>query len=433
MNRQEKRRGSAAYRWIQWGVLVLPYMVAYFHRLSIGVLREELTLEFGLSATAFAQIGAAYFYVYALLQIPSGVLADTLGPRRTVTISALITALGAALFALAPSGEMLFLGRLVIGVGVSAVFIAILKIQALYFEEGRFATMTGFTAGFGTLGAIGAQTPLYLASLRWGWRSSFLVLALISLATAVLCWTIVRDSPSRKRSSGPIDPGETHIFRELAAALSNPRTWPPAVLFAGVYGSFIALAGTWGQSYLVVVLGIPAARAANLLTLVVIGITVGGIIFAWVSDKLRLRRVPMIVTSALCLCFWIVLASGLVRGEGGLSAVLLGIGLTSGVVLTVLPCGKEVNHPDYSGTSTSVVNVGGFLGSGLIPVAMGMVLDSYTGAGAAGAAGAANAEAYRAALFVCLGALTAAVIAASLITETRCRNIYYQLQAQARR
>lgn len=396
-------------------------MVAYFHRLSIGVLRGDLTAEFGLSATAFAQIGAAYFYVYALLQIPSGILSDTLGPRRTVTVSALITALGTALFALATSGTMLFFGRLVIGIGVSSVFIAVLKMQALWFEEGEFATVTGFTAGLGTLGAVGAQTPLFLASQRWGWRPSFLVLALISVCTAILCWTIIRDTPRAVRvESGGHRTGhrrETHLMRELAATISNPRTWPPAVMFAGVYGSFIALAGTWGQSYLVVVLEVPPAAAANLLTLVVIGIALGGIVFAWISDKLRRRRVPMMITSTLCLVFWVVLVSGLVREVAALRFLLLAIGLTSGVVLTVLPCGKEVNHPDFSGTSTSVVNVGGFLGSGLIPVAMGVVLDTFGGV-----------EAYRAALLVCIAALIAGVIAASLVTETRCRNIYFQLR-----
>lgn len=406
-------------------MLILPYTVVYFHRLSIGVLREDLAAQFSLSATAFAQIGAAYFYAYAILQIPAGILSDSLGPRRTVTMAALITALGSALFALAGSSAALFLGRMVIGIGVSTVFVAILKVLALWFSEGEFATLTGLTAGVGTLGAIGAQTPLYLASQRWGWRTALLAVALFSALSALLCYTIVRDRPpARHRSEPVLPPGGTSLRRELAATLRNRRTWPPWLMFAGVYGSFIGLAGTWGQSYLVLALGVPAEQAAGLLTMAVIGIAVGGVLFARISDAVRRRRLPMIVCSSIYLVLWVTFVSGTVQSVAALRALILAIGLAAGVTMTALPCGKEVNHPAFSGTSTSVVNVGGFVGSALIPVIMGRVLDSFEPI-------VAVATAYRYALYVCVAGAAFGTLGAVLVTETRCRNIYFTLRQRA--
>jgi sugar phosphate permease len=423
--RRMVRKDGSAYRWLLWGALLLPYTVVYFHRLSIGVLRADLAAEFSLTSTAFAQIGAAYFYTYAVLQIPAGILSDSLGPRLIVTIAALITALGTAMFALAGTSGFLFLGRLVIGIGVSTVFVAILKVLAVWFSEGEFATLTGLTAGVGTLGAIGAQTPLYLASQRWGWRIPFLAVAVLSALTALICYVIVRDRPpARSTEEGELHRKDTNLRRELAAALRNPRTWPPWVMFAGVYGSFIALAGTWGQSYLVLALGVPGDRAAGLITTAVVGIAVGGILFTRISDALRLRRIPMIVCTSLYLAQWLVLVSGLVHSTAGIRLLLLGIGLTAGVCMAALPCGKEVNHPAFSGTSTSVVNVGGFFGSALIPVVMGRVLDRFGPLVSA-------STAYRYALTVCVAGAATGLIGALLVTETRCRNIYFVLHRRA--
>ena len=418
---------STSYRrWLLWAILVLPYTVVYFHRLAIGVLREELALEFTLTATAFAQIGAAYFYTYAALQIPAGILSDSLGPRRTVTFAALITALGTAVFALAASAEALFVGRMVIGIGVSTVFVAILKVLAVWFDEGEFATLTGLTAGVGTLGAIGAQTPLYLASQRWGWRAAFLAVALFSVLAAVLCYTIVRDRPAAGSKQGEAaHAGHTNLWRELAATLRNARTWPPWLMFAGVYGSFIGLAGTWGQSYLVLVLGVAPETAAGLLTMSVIGIAVGGVLFARISDALRQRRLPMISCALMYLLFWIVFVSGAVQSVAALRLLMLAIGLAAGVTMTALPCGKEVNHPSFSGTSTSVVNVGGFFGSAMIPVAMGWVLDRFEPL-------VGVSTAYRYALLVCVAGAALGALGASLVTETRCRNIYFALQQRTK-
>lgn len=116
-------------RWLVWGVLAFSFSIVFFHRVSLAVVADQLMAEFNLGASALGNLGAVYFYIYTVMQIPSGILADTIGPRLTVTVGTLLAAAGAALFALASGLPAAFAGRFLTGLGVSVVFVAVQKSQ----------------------------------------------------------------------------------------------------------------------------------------------------------------------------------------------------------------------------------------------------------------------------------------------------------------
>ena len=124
------------YRWMIWGILIMNFVVVHFQRMVIGVVREDLVWEFNVSAVTFANIGSVYFYIYMLMQIPSGLLADSLGPRRTITAGMVFAGLGSIIFGLAPSVFWVFAGRALVGFGVSVVFASILKTISQWFRTG---------------------------------------------------------------------------------------------------------------------------------------------------------------------------------------------------------------------------------------------------------------------------------------------------------
>ena len=68
------------YRWFIWGSLLLAYLIAIFHRFSLGIIKDDLTGTFNMSGVAFANLSAMYFYAYMFMQIPKGILVDTLEP-----------------------------------------------------------------------------------------------------------------------------------------------------------------------------------------------------------------------------------------------------------------------------------------------------------------------------------------------------------------
>ena len=90
-------------RWVIWASLVLVYIIGHFHRVAPAVIAEDLMRAFQTSGVLLGVLASTYFYTYAFMQIPAGMLADTLGPRKTVTLGTIVMGLGALLFGLAPS------------------------------------------------------------------------------------------------------------------------------------------------------------------------------------------------------------------------------------------------------------------------------------------------------------------------------------------
>ncbi len=178
-------------KWIVWFSLALPFFLSSFHRTAPGVIVDNLMVDFNIGATAIGVLSSVYFYIYMIMQIPTGILSDTIGPRYTVWVGCLITALGSVIFAIAPSFELALIGRFLVGLGVSVFFICTLKIQSVWFRPNQFATVTGLLTAVGTLGSIAAITPLAIMADYFNWRYAFVLGCALSLIAAAIVWFFV--------------------------------------------------------------------------------------------------------------------------------------------------------------------------------------------------------------------------------------------------
>ncbi len=151
-------------RRVVFGIVLASFVLSFFHRTAPAAIADELTRAFSISGAVLGMLAATYFFVYTLLQIPVGVLADTLGPRRLLASGSLVAGTGSLTFALASTWEVAAVGRTLVGVGVSMAFIAILKVSAVWFPANRFATLNGVTMFAGNLGAVIAGAPLAAAA-----------------------------------------------------------------------------------------------------------------------------------------------------------------------------------------------------------------------------------------------------------------------------
>ncbi len=140
--------------WLTWGLLASLYFVGYFQRVAPAVMVDELMRDFSITATMLGNLSAIYFYTYAAMQIPSGLLADAVGPRRVATAAAVIAAAGTVLFAQADSLWMASFGRGLIGASVAVAFVACMKLAGHWFPANRFATVTGVSLLIGNLGGV---------------------------------------------------------------------------------------------------------------------------------------------------------------------------------------------------------------------------------------------------------------------------------------
>lgn len=434
MVKHQKIKKLLRYRWAVWGVLILSYIIVFFHRLALGVVSDELIDAFKMTSTSFANLGSMYFYAYMVMQIPSGILADSIGARKTVTYGTILAAIGSIMFGWAPNITIAFLARIFVGIGVSVVFISILKIQSNWFLEKEFATMAGLTAFMGNMGGILAQTPLAYMVALLTWRTTFVYIGFGSLFIALLCYGIVRNTPEEMGlpKIEEIDVGRKKqedlerppLMQALIKVLKNKYIWPPFFLFAGVHGAFIALTGTWGIRYLVDVYGLTPRVAANYTTISVLGLGIGSFVIGRVSDYIKKRKLPTVVYTAVALTSW----TALVFINGGkppiamLYPIFFLIGFSCAAFVTCWSCGKEVNHPSVTGISTSVVNTGGFLGAAILPPILGRVFDFYSG-------GTLDVRlVYQRAFIFCFIFALGAFVISLLVKETHCKNIYNEIK-----
>jgi len=171
-----------------------------------------------------AQVGtlhATFFFVYAVMQIPTGVLVDRVGPRLTATVGGVTMNLGAIWFALADGYPGALAGRFVIGLGGSVIFVAILRFAANWYRADEFGTMNGLSFAVAGVGGILATTPFAVLVDVVGWRRGVAGLGAVGVAVAVGTFLVVRDSPERAGLE-PIDgvPGQSRST--LAASIPSP-------------------------------------------------------------------------------------------------------------------------------------------------------------------------------------------------------------------
>ena len=407
-------------RWGALGVVVAAYVLSFFQRFAPAGIAQDLAVAFHTSAASLGVLAATYFYVYTLMQVPTGILVDTLGPRRILLLGGLVGGVGSLLFGLAPTLEMALVGRTLVGLGVSVTFIAMLKIIALWFEEHRFATMVGAAMLVGNLGSILAGAPLSAFAQAAGWRGAFLGVGTISLVLAMACWFLVRDRPA----AGGAGFDRTVVLAGLWSVLKNRATWPVVAVNTGMAGAFFTFGGLWATPYLMQVHHLSRQTAASHLSLWFGGFALGCLFIGSLSDRLGRRKPVLIAASLAFALLWVVWASCVTLPLWLSYALFAAMGVvTAGFSLT-WACAKEVNPPLLSGMSTSVANMGGFLAGALLQPAVGWIMDLGWHGELRDGARIYSVEAWRNGVLVVTGFAWCGAAAAWRIKETGCRNIW---------
>ena len=408
---------SSSRRWLMLALAILAYMLGLFHRVAPAALAPDLVQAFATGAAALGVLAATYFWVYTAMQLPCGILADTLGPRRLLFGGGLIAAAGAALFGLAPAFGWAALGRMLVGLGTAVAFVAALKLIATWFEERRFATLTGTVVLLGNLSSAAAGGPFAWVLQALPWRAVMLILAALSVAVAVGALFAVRDAPAGRAA---IRLGSGDWRNGLRAVLRNRASWPGFWANLGMGGAFLGFAGLWAVPYFVAVHGMTRVEAANHATLMLASFACGGFLWGAVSDRLRRRRPVFVVGAALLALCWVPLLAGMRLPSAAGTLLCIAIGLGAAGLTVSWACAKEVNLPQYSGMATTLVNTGCFLGPALIQPLVGLVLDWHR---SAGAPGVHSAEEWQRGLWVILGFSLFGLAAALFVRETHARGV----------
>ncbi|MFZ9480760.1 MAG: MFS transporter [Burkholderiaceae bacterium] len=367
---------------LMWGLAAAFYLYGFFQRVTPAALAHELAKELAPTATALGWLSATYFYCYAVMQLPSGLLADKFGPRRLFIWASAAAAIGTLLFAFADSFLTAAIGRGIIGGAAAVGWIGMLKLAAHWFSPQKFASISGLSLAVGTLGAVLAGFPLRLLSDEFGWRLVVAGSAGFALLLMLGMMFVLRDDPVDRgyRSWSPAPQTEDALakmsIRESLAGLPMRDLIFLCIGQTAVTGSMVMMAGLWGVPFLTTVFEINARTATGYTSLMMVGFAIGSLIFGPWSDRSGQRKRPLLTGTGLVMIGFMLLASGITLNSLWLTNGLLWlIGVAAGAMVVSFAYGKDLVGGYKTATITACVNLSVTLGAiGLQPL-FGAILD----------------------------------------------------------
>lgn len=372
------------YRWYIFAVLSVQYFIVYFHRVSPAVVAPDLIDAFSISATALGILASVYFYPYGLMQIPVGILSDSLGPRKTLTLFGLVSAVGAVGFGLSPAFDMAILSRAAVGLGVSAIFVSSMKSLAVWFRADEYGRISSMLMAIGGVGWYFATTPLALTAQTIGWRISFIIIGGACLVLTVLTWFIVADTPAKK-GLAPI-PGHVvtgrgikrRVLTDLSTILGERYFWPIAVWFIFRGGALFGFFGLWAGPYLADVYNLPKNLTGNILSMIALAMVFVSPIIGHLSDRTFRSRKPILVWSSVlnvfCFLVMVIWFDNLSLTYLYILFFLMGITISS-VGTIAIASTKELFPLEMAGTAIGTINLFPFIGGIIFQPLMGYILD----------------------------------------------------------
>ena len=409
---------KAGYRWLVFSLLAGAYLLVYFHRLAPAVVALDMMEEFSAGPALMGLLASAYFYPYALIQLPAGLLADSWGPRRSVSLFLFMAGLAAVVFGLASGTWMAIIARVLVGLGVGLVLVHSMKILTAWFKPDQFARMMGVLMGVGGLGMLLAAAPLAYLSAWLGWRVSFVVTGVATSLIAVAVFVWVRDRPADIGLPEVVEQaslGRSIGLKEgLKLVTGHKSFWILAVWKFFQIGAMFSFAGLWGGPYLMEVYGLDKPAAGNILSMIAVGTVAGSPLVGWLSDKVLRSRKQVVVGCSLVFLAWALVTvlwpDSMPLAVLYLHSLVLGV-TASAVVVVVFTSVKELFPLRIAGTATGLVNLFPFFGGAFMQVAVGWMLEGRT-------ADQAPAGLYGHAFLLYLAAAVISLVCAFMMRET---------------
>jgi MFS family permease len=361
-----------------WGVALAAYVLAVFHRASLGVAAVEAQERFSAGASVVSLFLVLQLAVYAGLQVPVGVALDRLGSRAMILAGALTMAAGQLALAIAEGVPLAVFARVLVGAGDAMTFISVLRVIGFWFPGRAVPLITQLTGIFGQVGSVLAAYPLVALLHATSWESTFLGAAAAGVLVAVLVAVALRDAPPGTPRPPAAD------FATVRRSLVD--TWREPGTRIGLYTHLVTqFSGTvfallWGYPFLVVGQGLSPGTAAGLLTLLVlVGMAVGPVLGRLCAHWPLRRSVLVFTILAATAGVWTLVLLWPGRAPMPVLVLLVVVLGTNGPGSMIgFDYARTWNPSERQGSASGVVNVGGFVASLLTILAIGAVLDLLT-------------------------------------------------------
>ncbi len=284
--------------WAVWGIAALYFFYDYMQQVAPGAMVRELSVHFNAGAASMGFIASVYFYSYALMQIPIGMMADRFGPHRPLAAAAVISCCAGAVFTFTSTPAEAITVRIILGAATGFSFVSCLKLVDNWFPPEKFATMVGITNIIGMSGAVAGEAPLTESVSRFGWQGTLLGIAAFGAIIFLLIIFLVKDRPKGQPVKSPSKPESLKTFPVLMELLKKPSAWLNAGYAATINMVYTGFGALWGTAFISKVYGISTTDAAFLVSMLFVGAIPGSFFFGWFSDRIGKRGLPMIIAAA---------------------------------------------------------------------------------------------------------------------------------------
>ncbi len=346
------------------------------HRMALGVAGTDAAARFDIPVGSLAAFTALQLLLYLVMQIPAGLLADRVGPRRTLALGLALMAAGELLFAFATTLPVGLLGRGLVGIGDALTFLNVLRLVHAWFPQRMQTVMVALTGFAGALGQIVSTVPLELSLRHLGWAPTFLLIGGVTAALVAMPLTLVRDRPPNVPA--PTAGSHDSIRRTLAAAWRRPGTRHGFFVHQATLAPFLLATAVWGVPFMENTQGMDREAASGFLLLSALGFLISGPILGLVvgAHALRLRW-----ASVLCPLANVVAWGSLTLWPGGtaprpvLAAALVLSGVAAAGTMYAFEIARREAPPVASASAAALANCGGFSGAVIGAIAVGVLLN----------------------------------------------------------
>jgi len=360
-----------------FAALALGYFLSMFFRASLGVIGPDLMRDPGISPESLGLIASLFFIAFAALQVPIGLALDRFGPRLVVSTLLVFAAAGSAVFAAAPDAAILGLGRVLMGIGCSAVLMAALVVFARWFPQNRFATATGLFIGLGGIGLLAATAPLAEATAAIGWRRSFFIMGVLTLAIAGLIAMVTRDAPPGHawHSRQPEPAGV--VLSGLVEVLRDGRIYRLLAMGFVAASSALTVLSLWGGPYLTDIHGLDLIERGQIL----LGMSVAAVCSSFAYGPLDrvFNTHKWLVVSGAIACASILATLALVPTMALWQAASLFIllGLFGGLNVQLIAHTRSLFPERLVGRCLTTVNIALMGGVGVMQLLTGLLVSAF--------------------------------------------------------
>jgi predicted MFS family arabinose efflux permease len=368
--------GFAAFRIVL--VFACGYFLSYVLRSVNAAIAPLLADDLQLSPGELGWLTSAFFLGFSAVQIPVGIWLDRHGARRTESLLLLVAAFGAVLMATSEALWLLSVGRMLIGIGVSACLMAAYSYFRRCFPAEQQPRLVMYMLIAGTSGALMASQPALILAEWIGWRYSFGLIAGLLVLSSLTIFLFAGDLDRQQTPTVSTHHREGGFFTLCKHPLMI-QAIPPTIF---IVGGFVALQTLWAGPWFTGVLGMTPDQASQTLLYLNATILLAYILMGSISPWL-IKKGVVLLTQSVCALIWIpVCFTIIVFWQGSLSWIVWLILALMVPAMFLLQTQMALAFPKHiAGRILTTYNLMVFVGSFAVQWGFGLLTDLFQGFG----------------------------------------------------